>query len=118
MRKSKTLISYNLNRFVADLQEAILDGYRVDVKIAARRSLGNKFSVVLVKDDIDQVSTETEPSTETVVDSVSNDIEKEIDYSTLKVSEIKAVLTEKGIDFDGVTRKDELLALIPKNSSE
>ncbi|USA54596.1 HeH/LEM domain-containing protein [Acinetobacter sp. C32I] len=41
-----------------------------------------------------------------------------VDYSSLKVDEIKAVLTEKGISFDGVTRKDDLLALIPQEPKE
>lgn len=44
--------------------------------------------------------------------------DKPVDYSSLKVDEIKAVLTEKGISFDGVTRKDDLLALIPQESKE
>jgi len=44
--------------------------------------------------------------------------DKHIDYSSLKVDEIKAVLTEKGISFDGVTRKDDLLVLIPQESKE
>ncbi|MCU4639349.1 HeH/LEM domain-containing protein [Acinetobacter courvalinii] len=43
---------------------------------------------------------------------------KPVDYSSLKVDEIKAVLTEKGISFDGVTRKDDLLALIPQEPKE
>lgn len=41
-----------------------------------------------------------------------------VDYSSLKVDEIKAVLTEKGISFDGVTRKEDLLALIPQEPKE
>lgn len=41
-----------------------------------------------------------------------------VDYSSLKVDEIKTVLTEKGISFDGVTRKDDLLALIPQDPKE
>ncbi|MFW1838637.1 HeH/LEM domain-containing protein [Acinetobacter gyllenbergii] len=41
-----------------------------------------------------------------------------VDYSSLKVDEIKAVLTEKGISFDGVTRKDDLLTLIPLEPKE
>ncbi|MFV5192799.1 HeH/LEM domain protein [Acinetobacter courvalinii] len=44
--------------------------------------------------------------------------DKPVDYSSLKVDEIKAVLTEKGISFEGITRKDELLALIPQESKE
>ncbi len=44
--------------------------------------------------------------------------DKPIDYSSLKVDEIKAVLTEKGISFDGVTRKEDLLALIPQEPKE
>ncbi|MBJ8482619.1 HeH/LEM domain-containing protein [Acinetobacter vivianii] len=44
--------------------------------------------------------------------------DKPFDYSSLKVDEIKAVLTEKGISFDGVTRKDDLLALISQESKE
>ena len=44
--------------------------------------------------------------------------DKPVDYSSLKVDEIKAVLIEKGISFDGVTRKDDLLALIPQESKE
>ncbi len=50
---------------------------------------------------------------------VQNDEQsKPFDYSSLKVDEIKAVLIEKGISFDGVTRKDDLLALIPQESKE
>ncbi|WP_436868855.1 HeH/LEM domain-containing protein [Acinetobacter courvalinii] len=44
--------------------------------------------------------------------------DKPVDYSSLKVDEIKAILTEKGISFDGVTRKDDLLALIPQEPKE
>lgn len=44
--------------------------------------------------------------------------DKSFDYSSLKVDEIKAVLTEKGISFDGVTRKDDLLTLIPQEPKE
>ncbi|MFV5264807.1 HeH/LEM domain protein [Acinetobacter courvalinii] len=44
--------------------------------------------------------------------------DKPVDYSSLKVDEIKAVLTGKGISFDGVTRKDDLLALIPQEPKE
>ncbi|MCU4576062.1 HeH/LEM domain protein [Acinetobacter courvalinii] len=43
---------------------------------------------------------------------------KPVDHSSLKVDEIKAVLTEKGISFEGVTRKDDLLALIPQEPKE
>ncbi|WP_312057395.1 HeH/LEM domain protein [Acinetobacter courvalinii] len=43
---------------------------------------------------------------------------KPVDYSSLRVDEIKAVLTEKGISFEGVTRKDDLLALIPQEPKE
>ena len=46
------------------------------------------------------------------------DQSKPVDYSSLKVEEIKAVLAEKGISFDGVTRKDDLLALIPQEPKE
>ncbi|MCH7394190.1 HeH/LEM domain-containing protein [Acinetobacter dispersus] len=49
---------------------------------------------------------------------VGSDQVKPVDYSSLKVDEIKAVLTEKGISFDGVTRKDDLLALIPQEPKE
>ncbi|ENX34908.1 hypothetical protein F889_01548 [Acinetobacter colistiniresistens] len=41
---------------------------------------------------------------------------KPMNYSSLKVDEIKALLIEKGISFDGVTRKDDLIALIPQQS--
>ncbi|MDX7902441.1 HeH/LEM domain-containing protein [Acinetobacter baumannii] len=37
-----------------------------------------------------------------------------INYVGLKVDELKAVLTEKGIAFESGAKKDELLALIPK----
>ncbi|EKK13509.1 HeH/LEM domain protein [Acinetobacter baumannii Naval-72] len=37
-----------------------------------------------------------------------------INYSGLKVDELRAVLTEKGIAFEPGAKKDELLALIPK----
>lgn len=43
---------------------------------------------------------------------------KPVDYSSLKVDEIEALLTEKGISFKGVTRKDDLLALIPQELKE
>lgn len=41
-----------------------------------------------------------------------------VDYSSLKIDEIEALLTEKGISFKGVTRKDDLLALIPQEPKE
>lgn len=37
-----------------------------------------------------------------------------INYAGLKVDELKAVLTEKGIAFESGAKKDELLALLPK----
>ncbi|MDC5342014.1 HeH/LEM domain-containing protein [Acinetobacter baumannii] len=37
-----------------------------------------------------------------------------INYAGLKVDELRAVLTEKGIAFEPGAKKDELLALIPK----
>ncbi|EXB07246.1 TPA: HeH/LEM domain protein [Acinetobacter baumannii] len=37
-----------------------------------------------------------------------------INYAGLKVDELKAVLAEKGIAFESGAKKDELLALIPK----
>ena len=37
-----------------------------------------------------------------------------VNYAGLKVDELKAVLTEKGIAFESGTKKDELLALLPK----
>lgn len=37
-----------------------------------------------------------------------------INYAGLKVDELRAVLTEKGISFESGAKKDELLALIPK----
>lgn len=37
-----------------------------------------------------------------------------INYAGLKVDELRAVLTEKGIAFESSAKKDELLALIPE----
>ncbi|RJE49357.1 HeH/LEM domain protein [Acinetobacter sp. JS678] len=37
-----------------------------------------------------------------------------INYAGLKVDELRAVLTEKGISFESGAKKDELLALLPK----
>lgn len=37
-----------------------------------------------------------------------------INYAGLKVDELRAVLTEKGISFESGAKKDQLLALIPK----
>ncbi|MDX8164896.1 HeH/LEM domain-containing protein [Acinetobacter pittii] len=37
-----------------------------------------------------------------------------INYAGLKVDELRTVLTEKGISFESGAKKDELLALIPK----
>lgn len=37
-----------------------------------------------------------------------------INYAGLKVDELRAVLTEKGIAFEPGAKKDELLALLPK----
>ncbi|WP_336962571.1 HeH/LEM domain-containing protein [Acinetobacter pittii] len=37
-----------------------------------------------------------------------------INYAGLKVDELRAVLTEKGIVFEPGAKKDELLALLPK----
>ncbi|MDC4554635.1 HeH/LEM domain-containing protein [Acinetobacter baumannii] len=38
-----------------------------------------------------------------------------INYAGLKVDELRAVLTEKGIAFEAGAKKEELLALIPKD---
>lgn len=35
------------------------------------------------------------------------------DYSKMKVDEIKALLTEKGITFDAADKKEDLIKLIP-----
>lgn len=37
-----------------------------------------------------------------------------INYAGLKVDELRALLTEKGIAFESGAKKDELLALLPK----
>ncbi|ENB3683885.1 HeH/LEM domain protein, partial [Acinetobacter baumannii] len=37
-----------------------------------------------------------------------------INYAGLKVDELRAVLTENGIAFEAGAKKEELLALIPK----
>lgn len=37
-----------------------------------------------------------------------------INYAGLKVDELRAVLTEKGIAFESGAKKDDLLALLPK----
>lgn len=37
-----------------------------------------------------------------------------INYAGLKVDELRAVLTEKGVAFESGAKKDELLALMPK----
>lgn len=37
-----------------------------------------------------------------------------VNYAGLKVDELRAVLIEKGISFESGAKKDELLALIPK----
>jgi len=46
-------------------------------------------------------------------DQKSNEVQP-INYAGLKVDELRAVLTEKGIVFESGAKKDELLALIPK----
>ncbi|WP_086070131.1 HeH/LEM domain-containing protein, partial [Escherichia coli] len=38
------------------------------------------------------------------------------DLSALKVDELKAMLTEKGIDFDPKAKKDDLIALLSEES--
>ncbi len=40
--------------------------------------------------------------------------EQPINYAGLKVDELRALLTEKGIAFEPGAKKDELLALLPK----
>lgn len=49
--KTKTLVSYNIHALLLDAEKHILDGWRVSPSIAARRSLGNRITVVLTKDD-------------------------------------------------------------------
>lgn len=46
---TKTLLAHNLHKYTLELQKAFEDGWRVNPSVVARRSLGNKFSVVLVK---------------------------------------------------------------------
>lgn len=45
---------------------------------------------------------------------IGDDQVQPINYAGLKVDELRAVLTEKGISFESGAKKDELLALIPK----
>ena len=51
---------------------------------------------------------------ESLVGTQQQSDENTLDYSKLSVDEIKALLTEKGVDFKQSAKKDELLALIPK----
>ncbi|HFU4217090.1 TPA: HeH/LEM domain-containing protein [Streptococcus suis] len=43
---------------------------------------------------------------------VLEESEDETDYSKLKTDDIKALLTEKGIEFDKAAKKSDLLALL------
>ncbi|MGT2682988.1 HeH/LEM domain-containing protein [Streptococcus porci] len=43
---------------------------------------------------------------------VLDESEAETDYSKLKTDEIKALLTEKGIEFDKAAKKSDLIALL------
>ncbi|MGG2098130.1 HeH/LEM domain-containing protein [Acinetobacter haemolyticus] len=69
-------------------------------------------------EDDQKISGDSLPQNDELTGADNQEKDEPVDYSSLKVDEIKAVLTEKGISFDGVTRKDDLLALIPQEPKE
>ncbi|EKU59497.1 hypothetical protein ACINWC323_1012 [Acinetobacter sp. WC-323] len=77
---------------------------------------GVKGEFIAFKNDPDAMKARIAELEAGAVDNQKQD--KPVDYSSLKVDEIEALLTEKGISFKGVTRKDDLLALIPQEPKE
>lgn len=56
---TKVLVAHNLHKYSLDLEKAFEEGWRVNAGVAARRSLGNRFTVTLVKDsEAESVQTE------------------------------------------------------------
>ena len=79
---SKTLISHNLHKYTLELQAAFEQGWRVNPEAVARRSLGNRFSVVLTKS-----SEDVAPKVE--VKEVETQEEKAADVTTTETPEVK-----------------------------
>lgn len=77
-----------------------------------------RIAELMSGEDDQKISGDSLPQNDELTGGDNQDENEPVDYSSLKVDEIKAVLTEKGISFDGVTRKDDLLALIPQESKE
>lgn len=57
---NKTVTGYNLHQFALTLQEEIVNGWRVDPMVVARRSLGNRFTIALTKESDEAVNVEAE----------------------------------------------------------
>ena len=56
---TKVLVAHNLHKYSLELEKAFEEGWRVNAGVAARRSLGNRFTVTLVKDsEAESVQTE------------------------------------------------------------
>jgi hypothetical protein len=64
---------------------------------------------------LDSISDEEEQSVEEVIDSLEEESEED-DYSDLEVPELKELLTEKDIKFDGRKRKKEYFIELLNNS--
>lgn len=103
---TKVLVAHNLHKYSLELEKAFEEGWRVNAGVAARRSLGNRFTVTLVKDsEASGVQTEevtVDKNTENEV--VKN--ETKVETSVEQDSEAATETTSQEVDNSGTQTTD------------
>lgn len=104
---TKVLVAHNLHKYSLELEKAFEEGWRVNAGVAARRSLGNRFTVTLVKDsEASGVQTE-----EVTVDknTENNEVvknETKVETSVEQDSEATTETTSQEVDNSGTQTTD------------
>lgn len=103
---TKVLVAHNLHKYSLELEKAFEEGWRVNAGVAARRSLGNRFTVTLVRDsEASGVQTEevtVDKNTENEV--VKN--ETKVETSVEQDSEVTTETTSQEVDNSGTQTTD------------
>lgn len=93
-RVNKTLTSHNLHNLFLEVEALREDGWKINKSIAVRRSLGNRYSVALVKEDetiqTEQVAQEVEV--------VEDKVEAETPQAEVKKRNKRATKTETEVE--------------------
>lgn len=103
---TKVLVAHNLHKYSLELEKAFEEGWRVNAGVAARRSLGNRFTVTLVKDS-EASGVQTEEVT--VDENTENEVvknETKVETSVEQDSEVTTETTSQEVDNSGTQTTD------------